>query len=155
MGNNVGAGAQVIGTILGASGQTDAGDAQLQAARYRQAQAQVNAGQDMAAGSAAVADEATKIKLLQSHALAVAGASGASVLDPNVVNIVSGIAKAGEYNQGMAMYNARMRAKSELDSGNAALWTGQVDQQASRTAAMGTILSGGAKAWSMSSWGSQ
>jgi len=137
----------VIGAIMSADGQRRAGDAQMAGAQYQAAQDKVNAGQDMAAGSADVAAQATKIKLLQSHALAVAGASGAGALDPDVVNIVSGIAKVGEYNAGMMKYNAQSRANAELNQGNEALITGQAQQQGSRTAATGTILSGLSNAW--------
>lgn len=149
-------GIQVAGTIMSAQGSLNSadasrasGDAQNVKAQYEAAQMRVNAGQAQAAGHAEMQTQLLQSKLLQSRALAIAGASGAGALDPNVVDVISGISKVGKYNADMTSFNAASRAKAMLDqasateySGRQAKAAGDVAAGVGRFAAVGTILKG-------------
>lgn len=140
--NNISGGMGVAGSILAAAGQLSVGDAAMANAQYKAAQERINAGQVMASGQADMQAQIMQTKLLQSHALAVAGASGASTLDPTVVNIVAGVAKQGDYNTNMTQYNTTLKANALTNQANADVWSGQQAQAASKWAAFGTIMGG-------------
>lgn len=141
-GQQIGSGLSGLGTIIGAAGQLNAGNASMQAAQYSAAQMRQNASQTIAAGTANVQGQMLQTQMLQSRALAVGAASGAGALDPTVVNLVSQIAGYGAYNAGMATYNAQSRAAAQQNEANATVFSGQQAQTASRWKAGSTILTG-------------
>lgn len=135
---------QAGGNILSAFGNLQSGQSTQAGDAYKAQQDLINAGQTVAAGSADMASQIMQTKLLQSRAVAVAGASGAGALDPTVVNIVSQIANTGAYNTAMTNYNAQSRANALTNQAAAENYMGNQASQASKWAAGGNILSAGA-----------
>lgn len=150
------AGGSVLGTVLSAKGQADAGNAAARKGKaeraladYQAAQLDQNAGQEVAAGQRASAEALHQSKLLQSRALAVAAASGGGALDPNVLKIIGGIAGEGALSAEMQQYNAaesarsmRNQAKATRYSGYQAELAGREAKKASKYGVMSTVLQG-------------
>jgi len=138
------AGAQIAGTILGAKGASDQGNAQGAELEYRAMQERQAAKQEMAAGSARIADTELQGKMLESRMMALAGASGVDVSSPQVVNLVSQAAGVTNLNKQMELYNARTAEKGLLDQASADVFSAGQARKAGRTRALSTILTGGA-----------
>lgn len=169
---------QVAGTVLQASGEYKSGRAQQNTANTQGTMAKAqgiaaeklailqarqleqNAGQDIAAGTAAVDAERRKSELIASRAMAVAAASGAGALDPTVVKILQGIRGEGELAANTQMYNANERARGQTDQAAATRYEGKLSRiagdasnaayrsmgkaaaGAGRTKALTTVMSG-------------
>lgn len=80
-------------------------------AKFEGDQLRVNAGQEVAAGQAAAAEQRRQGVLTQSRAIAVAAAGGGSLADPTVVNILARNAGEGVYRAGLALYQGNERAR--------------------------------------------
>lgn len=78
-------------------------------------------------------EELRKSKLVQSRALAIAGASGAGVSDPNVNKILGDIAAEGELAAGMHLFNGEEAARGLRLNASVSRWQGK---QARRGAAV-------------------
>lgn len=89
----------------------DLGLAEQAASEFEASQLDVAAGQQLAAGQVAAQDELRKMMLLQSKALAIAGASGAGTSDPLIVAAISNIAKEGQYSAELAKYQGTEAAR--------------------------------------------
>ena len=156
--------AAVAGTVMTAYGQRKAANAQ---ASYTQQQSQAYAiaketeaaqYEDQALAETASAqrvamEEQRKSRILQSRALAVAGASGAGTSDPTVVDIISDLAGEGAYRAAVAMYEGGQRTKGARDAAAAARYEGATglasgsasaasQRQAGQIGTLGTIFSG-------------
>ena len=142
-------GGQAAGGVLSTLSDFQAGRDQLSAAQATAAQLRTAAGQAQAAGSMAAAESVRQSQMLASHALAVAGASGAGVLDPTVVKLVSNISAYGLYNSQMEQYNTNEKAAGLTDEANATVYKGQLEKNAADTKGIGSILSTAA---SIGSW---
>lgn len=154
-----------IGTVLNAFGAiksgnaaADAGRAQQLQAEYQAQQLEQNAGQDIATGQRAAAEQLRQARLLQSRALAVAAASGGGAMDPSVLNIIGGIDMEGKLAADIEMYNAKESARGKKDDARALRYTGQEyaaagkeTKRASRLTALTTVL-GGAQGFK-NAWG--
>ena len=155
-----GTGLQVAGAISSGNAARDAGVAQQRAAEYSAKQLDVNAGQSEAASQQAAIEEARRSALLQSRALAVAGASGAGALDPTVLRIISGVAAEGELASETQIYQGSERARAQRDQARATRYEGEQRAIAGETArrssylsAAGTIIGNSAKSWNASRFG--
>lgn len=93
------------GAGISALSSIQAGRQQKAAAKYEARVLDFNAKQQEAAGQQEAIKAHREADLMASRALAIAGASGAGTVDPNVLNIVSGIQREGEYNAQQARYN--------------------------------------------------
>jgi hypothetical protein len=136
-------GMQAIGGLLGAKGARDAGEAERVAAYKQAEQLRYNAGQVESAGQRDAMDEQRKADILQSRMLAVAGASGASALDPTVVNLAAGVEYEGKLASQTRRYNANVEAKGMRLQADATQAGGNAAAQAGKYRAMGTLLSTG------------
>ena len=150
----IGVGMQIAGAITGGNAAASAGRAQQAAAEYAAKQLDVNAGQSQAASQQAAIEEARRSALLQSRALAVAGASGAGALDPTVLKIIGGIAAEGELASETQIYQGNERARAQRDQAAATRYEGQqraIAGEAARRAAylssVGTIIGASSKSW--------
>lgn len=72
------------------------GKAQRDADYFEAAQLEQNAGQDVAASQRNAQNAQRQSQIIQSRALAVAGASGASPSDPSIAKIMADLAKEGQ-----------------------------------------------------------
>jgi hypothetical protein len=119
------------------------------AAKYEARQMEFNAGQQVAAGQQESIKAQREADILSSRALAIAGASGAGTVDPNVLRIVSGIKGEGEYNAQMASYNARSSSEGMKAQAGARRLEGKNALKAGWINAGATVLSGAASAGDM------
>ena len=157
MGDPVTIGMAVAGTVLGAYGQIQqgnaaeaAGKAQQKGLEYQAAQMEVQAGQERAAAQRRAMDERRKKTLTQSRAQAISAAGGGGSLDPTIVDIMGDLEAEGEYNANVAMYEGEERARDLLTGsqlrryeGTQARTAGKMAKKSSRIAAAGSLLKGG------------
>lgn len=134
------------GSLLSAFGSLTSGEQQYSAAKYQAAQLQQNAVQAEAAGQRDAANQIRQSELMQSRALAVAGASGAGAVDPTVLRIIAGIAGEGELAAQTAQYNASEAARGMRNQANATMFEGKQAKSASKIKALSTVLSGAGNA---------
>lgn len=160
----IAAGTAIAGTALAYKGSRDAAKA---AERQAEAQAAIDmrgaeleaahmeqqAVLSVASAQRAMLEERRQAQLLQSRALAVAGASGAGVSDKTVVDVIAGIAAEGSYRQSIALYEGMERSRQlrvgaqirregghlEAEYGRAA---GRDQASAYRTQATASLLQG-------------
>lgn len=112
-------------------------------AKYQAAQLDIAAGQEQASAQRRAEQERRKSRVIQSRALAVAGASGGGVSDVTVLDIVSDIASEGAYRAEVARYEGDDRAQKMHLKGDAARREGKAQQNAGYIKAAATILSSG------------
>lgn len=87
------------------------GEQQRQIAEWESRQAEVNAGQERAASQHQALEERRRARLVGSRARAVAGASGAGAMDPDVINLLGDIEQEGRYRSELVMAEGENRAK--------------------------------------------
>lgn len=103
---------------------------QVQKGKYFAAkQMEIAAGQQQAVGQIAAAEEIKKAELLQSRALAIAGASGASASDPNFTKIMNDIGFEGEIAAQNQLYNGDETARAMRVGAKVARWEGDMARQ--------------------------
>lgn len=81
-------------------------------ADYVARQQEQAAGQEIAAAQRQAEQERHRAKLIASRAQAVAGASGAGVSDPAIVNLIADLQGEGAYRAAVAGYQGEERARS-------------------------------------------
>lgn len=135
--------AQVIGTVLSASGQLEAGNASRAQSQYQAAQLRRNAIQEQAVGSVQAQEEVRRMELTQSRILAVAGASGAGALDPTVVKLIAQTEAEGRLAAATRIYNSDTSAQAMTEQASATEYEGLMVQRASQYKVASTLLSGG------------
>ena len=96
-----------------------------------------NAKQTTAAGHHQAREYRRRSDLAMSRALAVAGASGAGVVDPSVLNIIGGIAGEGERGAETLMFNAGSDARFMGTQATATRFSGKQVRRAGMTTALG------------------
>lgn len=101
------------GTAVSAAGTIGGANAEAKELRTEAGQLDQQAGQDRASSQRTGAEQKRQAKLLQSRALAVAGASGGGVNDPTVVNILANLEGEGEYRMLTALYEGEEEARSK------------------------------------------
>jgi hypothetical protein len=160
----IAAAASVAGTVMSVRGQQQAANAQAdytqQTAQYYAVAKESEAAQyeeqsiaEFATAQRQAEEEKRKSRILQSRALAVAGASGAGVSDPTVFDIVSDLEGEGAYRAAVAMYEGGQRAEGARRAAAASRYEGATglasgsassasQRQAGKYAAMGTIFQG-------------
>lgn len=131
-------------TAVGAIRQGQAADA---AARFEARQLDARAKEAEAAGQQAALERRRQAEVLKSRAIAVAGASGTGVLDPDVINIVSGISAVGEQNFQAELAQARGQAELQRSQAEGRRFEGREARQAGimrgAATALGTLADTG------------
>lgn len=131
----IGLGLAVTSTVVGGVASTKANKAAAkQARRQGKAQQEMNyfeaaqmdsaAGQQTALAQRNAQEELRKSALMQSQALAIAGASGAGASDPDVNKIMGDIAAEGRLAADTHLYNGEEAAKSLKISAKMSRWQG-------------------------------
>lgn len=129
------AGAQIAGSIIGArkqskaaekqaEAQTQAGQAEQSSAYFEAKQMEQAAGQQQAIAQRAMAEELRRSELMQSRALAIAGASGAGLNDPTIVKIMTDLAAEGELAAQTQKYNGDEAARALKVGAKIRRWEG-------------------------------
>ena len=132
----------IVGSMVSARGITNAGSAQNQAANFEANQLEINAGQVQAASHRDAMDQMRQSELLQSRALAVAGASGGGAMDPTVLRIIGGIAREGKLASETKLFNGLSEANAMRTQAGATRYQGSQIESASKTQALATMMSG-------------
>lgn len=146
----------VAGTAMNAYGQVQAGAAakaqgaaQQTAANYNAASLDQQATAVRGQTSAQITDQARQTQLIQSTVRARAASSGGGATDPTVVNLQSGIAGRGEYNNLALLYTGEEKAQGMNTAADLARFTGREqydaginNQTAANVKAIGSIFSG-------------
>jgi len=125
----------VASTALNSYGAYKKGQDQQTADNY-------NAGQTEASGQIAALNQDKNTSLMVSRARAVAAASGGSATDDTVSNIMARIAGEGQYRADTDRYQG-------ASQGQALRYHGQQAEKAGELNAIGTLIGGSAKAYSM------
>lgn len=126
---------QVGSSILGGKAQKKAarkqaaaeeasGKAQKQSNYMAASQMDESAKQQQAIGQSNAAEEIRQSELQQSRALAIAGASGGSASDPDILRIVGDLAKEGRLAAETQMYNGNESARALRAGAKIARWEG-------------------------------
>lgn len=146
----------IVGSLTESEGAREVGQAASEngkrrrvAAEFEAEQLEVLAGQKIAAAQRDAYEERRKATLVQSRALALAAASGASASDSNVVSLLANTAGEGAYRAAVALYQgedaartARLQASARRYEGWMAEVAGEDTQEAYETKATGSLLSG-------------
>ena len=151
-----------VGTVMQVSAQQKqakaakvAGQQALLAGQYQAAQQEQAAGQEQAAAQRRALEERRRAPLVASRALDLAGASGGSVSDPSVANLLADLEGEGAYRAAVRMYEGEDRARalrqgaltSNLE-GQIGLQEGQSRASAYRMQAVGSLISGASSLYS-------
>lgn len=147
------AGVSLAGTAMSTIGAIRQGQQQKLNADYEALQMEKNAKQIEAAGQQAALEKRRQYDIAQSRALAIAGASGAGALDPDVLNIIGGLNAEGERAFGTELYNARSNVNAMTSQAAATRYQGQQAQTAGYVRGAATALSGIADAAGMTYFG--
>jgi hypothetical protein len=135
-------GAQAAGSIIGARGQMEAGEAAQAQADYVAKQERMKANEELAAASVE-RDKARREKnLALSRLQAVSAGSGFLATDPTNMQIADEIAEYGTLQEQMTMYGGINRARGLRDQARATRMSGRAAMTGARYQAAGTILSG-------------
>ncbi len=139
----------VAGLALQAKGMIDARrDAkaiaakQQAAANFAAAQMEQNAGQEQAAAQRTALVEARNTRMVQSRAIALAAASGASASDPTVMKIIGDISGEGSYRQNLALYEGEERARQLKIAATATRMSGDISAGATLAQGRSIALEG-------------
>jgi hypothetical protein len=134
------------GSLLSAYGTLEQGKEQYKAAKFQANQLRQNANQAEGAGQRDAQVQMRQSALTQSRALAVAGASGAGAVDPDVLRIISGLAGEGQLAADTAMYNANESARGMRNQAAVGMYEAKQAKRASKLAALTTMLGGAGNA---------
>lgn len=129
--------------VASAAGSIMSGNAARGAANFQAAQMNQQAGQERAVSQRQSIEQRRQAGLANSRVTAVAGASGAGVTDPTVLNIEGDNAATGEYNALTALYQGEEKARGLEMGATSKVYEGQQARQASLFKAGGTLLSSG------------
>jgi hypothetical protein len=132
----------IMGGLISGAGEIRAGQAAKQSADFQAEQMRRNADATESASQRAAAGELRKSQFIQSRALAVAGASGGGVLDPTVLNLVSGIAGEGALAAETELYNGRVNAQGMRTQAMATAYEGLQRKRASKIGALTSVIGG-------------
>ena len=140
----------IMGGLFSGFGELQAGKAAEHSANFQAEQLRRNADATEAASQRAAIGEKRKSEFIQSRALAVAGASGAGVLDPTVLNMVSGIAGEGALAVETELYNGRTQAQGMRTQAMATAYEGLQRKRASKIGALTSVIGGASQG--MGNW---
>lgn len=139
--------ALVAGTAITAGGTLMQGQAAKEAAAFESAQMERNAQIEAAASQRQAIEDRRQAELQMSRARAVAAASGGTATDIGVTEIMSRIDREGEFNALTSLYSGKESAIGLQQQAAGARFQGKAASKASKIQAVGTVLSGGAKAF--------
>lgn len=127
---------------LAAMGSIQQGKSQQAALNFEAQQHERQAAEERAASQREAIEKRREAQLAQSRQVAIAGASGAGVVNPSILDIYGETAQEGEYNAQTALYGGESRARGQLDTAAANRFKGKAAVKGSIFEAGGHILSG-------------
>lgn len=130
------------GTAFSAEGTLAAGKNAQALGQYQNLQYQAEADNAVATAQRQMIDQQRQGGLVQSTLQARAAAGGGTATSPSILNVGSQIAGRSEYNALMDLSSGQDAAAGYLNQGQAAIYGGNLAQQASVYSAAGTVASG-------------
>lgn len=144
----VAAAAMIAGTLLQMKGQRDQakvtqqqGAAFATSKSFEAEQLESNALQTQAAAQREAFEHERQARIVASRALAVAGASGAGVSDPTVMDVIADIDGVGALRKATAIYQGAERARHMRMAAAGARFEGYTGQETANDAADAGMLS--------------
>lgn len=134
--------ASLAGTGLQVMGSLQQGRAQQAALNFEAEQHKRQAAEERAASQRDALEKRRESQLAQSRQIAVAGASGAGVVNPSILDIYGETAQEGEYNAQAALYGGESRARGQLDQAAANRFKAKAAYKGSILEAGGQLFSG-------------
>jgi len=138
----VGAVTSVAGGFSAANAARTTAERQKAAADFEAAQMAQASGQAIASSQREAEEQRRQARLLQSRAIALSGASGASVTDPTVLNLIGDIASKGSYRAAVALYQGEDKARQLNMGADAKRYEGEVALETGRNKARAYQLQG-------------
>jgi len=139
----------VAGAVSSIAGGFSAANAAKTAAQRQKTEAEFEAEQMTQAAGQAIAtsqrdaiEQRRQARLLQSRAIAISGASGASVTDPTVLNLIGDIAGQGSYRAAVALYQGEDKARQLNMAADAKRYEGDVALETGRNKAKAYQIQG-------------
>lgn len=143
------AGGQALGSIIGgnkqakaakkqAEAQAEVGRSEQSSAYFEAKQMETAAGQQQAVAQQAMAEELRRSELMQSRALAIAGASGAGLSDPNIVKIMGDLAAEGRLAAETQKFNGDEAARAMRVGAKIRRWEGNQARKGAAASAEAT-----------------
>jgi len=126
---------------LSAFGQMRQGQAANKMAKFEAAQMERQAGERRAVAQREAINRRREADILESRALAAAGASGGGTLDPGVLSIIGGIHREGEFSAATELFNAESAATNLESQAGATRLSGRNSRNAGYLGAATTMLS--------------
>lgn len=137
-----GAVTSVAGGFSAAKAARTTAERQQAAAEFEAAQMTQASGQAIASSQREAEEQRRQARLLQSRAIALSGASGASVTDPTVLNLIGDISSKGAYRAAVALYQGEDKARQLNTGADAKLYEGEVAMETGRNKAKAYQLQG-------------
>ena len=134
--------AGLVGSGVSAVGAIAQGNAADEAARATAAAQERRAGEERAAATKEAARKSQQTALLLSRQQALAASSGGGATDSTVLDLMGGVAKEGQYQQDISLYQGESKAVNLEDEAALARWKGQQARTAGYIGAGSSILSG-------------
>ncbi len=141
----------IVGSVMQARAQKQAGAAAQAAANYEASQLDMSAKEEVAAGQRESIETRRQKDLLLSRARAVAAAGTGSASDVSTVDALADIEREGTYRSSLAMYGGIQRAKGTRAQAEATRRSGQAAATGALMAARGTIIGGIGSAFNQAS----
>lgn len=146
----------VFGSIMGAKGSEQAGEAAARqgerakaAANFTADQLDQQAGQIIAVSQRQAIEDQRQARLVQSRAIAVAAASGGGLSDPTIVNLLGRIKGEGAYRAALDLYQGTDRARTTRLAAEGKRYEGELSelagydkQEAYKTHGISTLATG-------------
>jgi hypothetical protein len=117
---------QAGGGIASQNAAKKAAAARKAAAEFEAQQLEQNAGQTMAAAQRQAFETGRIGEYTQSHALAVAAASGGSASDPSVISTIANLAGETAYRKSIDLYQGEERSRQLKMSAEASRYSGKI-----------------------------
>jgi hypothetical protein len=133
-------GLQVMGTL-------QQGRAQQAALNYEAGERERVAAEERAASQRDAMEKRSEAEKVMSRQRALAGASGAGVVTPSILDIYGETAQQGEYNAQAALYGGESRARGQLSQAQAAKFKAKQVYKGSLFEAGGQAFAGVGKAF--------
>ena len=142
------------GTAMTVMSDIRQGQAANANAKFKARQQEQAAAVATAAGHQELREKRRQTQILQSRALAAAGASGSGTLDSSVLNMIGGIAQQGEEDQQRTRFEFTDRANKATAGAAISRYEGKQALQSSQMSAAGSALKGMSSMMSSSGRGS-
>ena len=139
----------VASTLYSAYQQKKAGEEEQKRRQRRAKLMREQAVQERASGQYASEEQKRRAEILISNAQATVAASGGGTIDPSIMRLISGLSAEGTRAAGTEKYQSETAAQGMESGAIEEISQGYAAKRAGNIGALGTLLEGGARAYSM------